>query len=280
MEFLHTIKNSAYNPSFYRELMVKPVKSSVAFYIKLAAILTLILTVLFIPGLLFLARLDTYQKIANYYPQDLQIVVNQGLITSNVQEPYYIASPFGSNTAKNLVVIDTKTDFSATQFDTYKTTAIIKKDMIAIRDGNNGQIKITQASQIPNLTLNKQIVNNWTMKLYSWSKYVLLVLVILLMILYFAFYAFKLVYLFFAALGVWLIAIVMKRSMTYMKAYQIALHAMLIPLILELLALISGIRLPIFFFSIILWIIAGLNMRDLPAGPTAVIQPQPNEPIS
>jgi hypothetical protein len=265
MQLFQTIKDSIYNPQFYQVLLATPVRSSIKFYFKLAAILSLITAILSIPALLVLAKAETYQKIVNTFPQELAVTVANGKASTNVTEPYYIKNTTGEG-PENIIVLDTKTDFSVGQFDQYKSAAILKSDSLAVRD-ESGKVQLIPLNNMGSFTVDRAMVQTWANKVQSWAKFIIPFLLVCIMVGLMIVHSFRLVYLFIAALVVWLIATLFKKKITYMKAYQIGLHAMVLPMLIQVLLSPFHWYFPLFTFSLVVFIIAAINIRGITTTP-------------
>jgi hypothetical protein len=260
MKLIKTIRDSIYNPLFYKSLLSTPLKSSIKFFYKLVAILALVGAILVIPKLMVLSNPETYQKILNAFPQQLQVVIQNGKVTTNVTEPFFIKDTLGLG-VENLVVIDTKTEFSPSQFDQYKTNVILKSEYLVTQEKNNNRIQLIPFRK-GNVIINYQVLQTWAGKLQSLAKYFIPIIVLFTIIALIIAHSFKLLYLFFAALLVLLLAKILKKTITYKKSYQIALHAMVLPMLLQFIFVLFGITSPVFIPTIILLVIAWLNIKD------------------
>src|SRR3989338_517303 len=131
--FFASLTHSVYSPSFYAALPQKTFWSSVWY-------LTRVTLLIFLIGALIALTLliknwdsinQTVVDTLNVYPEDLVLTFQDGQMTSNQAEPYFIETQEvvpekwrddlleSGEFPKNIVVIDTVTPFSAEQFEDY-----------------------------------------------------------------------------------------------------------------------------------------------------------------
>ena len=288
MKFLQNIKNSIYSPSYYQELLTKRFSYSLKYYLLLAllmaAVITGVLSFTFVPkAKVFIETLGP--KIVSGYPEELAITVDKGKVSTNVEEPYYIRMPeslksnddFDVNGEKmekfeNLLVIDTKSNFSVEQFLSYKTFALLTEN--ALVTANNEQISIQPIDSNVDFYLDKTVLAMYAGKLQSFMKFVTPVLIVGIFVGGFLLSTSKLLYLLLGALIIWLIAKIKKMDIKYSKAYQLGLHLMTLGVILSPILMFLGIsgKIP-FLFTIILVVLAMVNLKKPdPVSPMSAIQ--------
>lgn len=272
MNIFLKIKNSIYNPKYYNEVIEKPfsysLKYLLVFALLFALVFTIVATIKFIPVVNFLS--EKAPQIANYFPQELTVIIKDGKVLTNVQEPYFIKIPqemkdnniqTDATNFDNLVVIDTKNKFDIDTFKSYKTFVLLTLDSIVYIDGNN-QISIGSLSEVKNFTLNKE-------KVLSFINIVKPFLVILYPIVFVGAYIigygvvmFNMIYLLFGALGIWAVARIKGVKIGYKKSYQVGIHLMTSAIIIVSILGAFSIKSPIpYLFSILLIISAVLNLK-------------------
>jgi hypothetical protein len=205
-------------------------------------------------------------KASTMYPKELEVKVKNGIVTTNVEEPYFIKTPTDDKdeVEPNLIVIDTKTPFSVSQFDNYKSFVWVSKDAIYTKSQRN-ELKVYSLSKIDELTINKSMVDQLIAKVSPWLVIVIPVLSVLIIIGLFIGYVFRLVYLFFLALCIFLMTKVMRCPISYGQSYTVGLYAMTLSFILGILQFfIKGLNIP-FLFTIIALIVVAVNLRSTPA---------------
>ena len=270
MKFFKNIKNSIYNPDYYNSLIAKPFSSSLKYFLLfillLALLTTIILSFTAIPKIKFF--IDTMSKeILRYYPDELEIVIKKGKISTNVQEPYFIKTSSDSKNIliENILVINTKAPFSLENFKDYKTACLLTEENLVCYDENQ-TIKIRPLANVPDFKLNEPIVSSFLTKIQPFFKlfYPLFILVFFMVI--FIASLWRMIYLFFGALLIWLVAKVRKVDIGYKKSYQIGLYLMTTPFLTDFLIkyVLKPLGVPLnipYFFTIVLVVMAVLNLK-------------------
>ncbi|MBI2334657.1 DUF1189 family protein [Candidatus Daviesbacteria bacterium] len=240
MSFFKTIKNSVYSPAFYQQIPNKSFKSSLGYFLLLTLLLTIVSTLTFLGTLLKdvpAAAAQLLNSAVNCYPSELEVTVNRGQVTTNVAEPYFVPFCLGEpNSAdyNNLVVVDTKTPFSAGQFNQYQTLAWLTKDALVYKE-NNLEVRVFDLSQIREFKLDKNMIISWGDKISPWLKFVGPVLAVLVIFGLYIFYSLKLIYLLFIALLIWLLAKIFKKVLTYGQSYKLGLYGVTLGFLVEIL---------------------------------------------
>lgn len=281
--FFKSIASSIYNPSFYAEVLKQPFSFSLKYFYKLAALLALLYTI--IAAITFGPQAQGFLKnvssrVLNYYPENLEIKIEKGMASTNMPEPYTLPWPSelpssaqrSNRSYANLLIIDTQTPFSIDQFKRYDTLAWLLKDSLVVI-GDNEQIRIQGLEKFPNTTLTKSKVQFFVNKVEPFLRAVTPLLVIMIFIALLFFFSFQLVYLLFGALVIWIAVKIKKYPLMYGKAYQVGLHAITLPLLVNALWYLTGIKSgKPFLFTLLLVIVVFLNIRTK--------QPQPIESVS
>lgn len=272
MTFWDKFKNSIYGPEFYKGLKAKPLSFSFKYFYALALILaaigTLQVSSRIIPGMAaFLTGISS--GIVDNYPSELTITIKDGQASSNVAEPYFIKMPDSVRSEKsanvpnpaNLIVIDTKNQFTEENFAKYDTVALLTKTSVAFRKDNGG-IEIYSLGKIPNWTIDKTSIASFMGKVQPFIKFVAPLLVAAIFIGLMIAFSAQLIYLLFAALLIWIVVKVKKLPLGYKRSYQVGLHAITLPLLLGVVSNIFSMQNPIPFFSTILLVaVAFINFE-------------------
>ncbi|MSR78682.1 MAG: DUF1189 domain-containing protein [Candidatus Taylorbacteria bacterium] len=262
MNFLNDIKSSLYDTAFYKSLSERPFKSSMKYFYSLVAVLSFILAFVFGTQLSPMFSNENLRKVVGYYPAELTLTVKNGAVSSNVTEPYSIKdnNPSIGRTA-NFVVVDTKNGFTRELFEKYNADVWIGKDFAVTLKGKS-QTELTDLRQMPDFVLNQDKLTSWADKIGNYHFILSLGLFFVLFFAFLGFFTLKLVWLFIMALIIFLYAKARKISLSYKKSYQIALHAVTVPVILAAIFIISKIQEPFtFFFTLILLAIAFSNIK-------------------
>ncbi len=272
MNFLKKVKSSIYDPEFYSSLANKSLGSSIKYFFGLILVVSLISVL--VMSIVFVPKVKDFvvsfgNEVVSNYPQNLEVKIDGGVVSTNVAEPYFVKIPDSikgdvqnSELAgyENLVVIDTKSDFNLDRFDSYKTMSLLTKDLFVYRD-DRGKITIQQLEGLTNIKINQSVVEYWVNKIKPFVNALPYVLPVLGFIALFIFHIFKLLYLLIPALIIYFISKLRKMDLTYKKSYQVALHAMTLPLLVHVLLPFIGVSSVAFLFTAILVIVFLVNQR-------------------
>lgn len=205
----------------------------------LAVFMTIASTIPIVP-LVNTSLNDFSRNLLSYYPDELVLTINQGVVSTNVDEPYYLPMPAvmrahvaTSTDLQYLAVIDTHTPVSVEQFKAYKAGFWVSKEYL-VADDNTGGIRITKFGPQVTYTLNEQSVQDMLSAVQPFFKFVAPMLVIVIFVAMLLSFVLNLLYLLFGALLVLLMGKVMKQNWTYGTAYRLCLHATTLPLIVGL----------------------------------------------
>ena len=148
--FFSSLTHSVYSPAFYAGLSRKTTMASVWYLLRVTLILFLLgALIILIPIVKNWDTIDqSIQNALNVYPEDLVLTFQDGQMTSNQVEPYFIESKeivpeqwredFMESTSgefpKNIVVIDTVTPYTQEQFAAYDVLVWLSKDTVYIED--------------------------------------------------------------------------------------------------------------------------------------------------
>ncbi len=291
-KLLNVVYASVYSPAFYKALLLKPLSWSIKYFFSFTLVLAVISTA--VAGWQAVPAVNSFLNnlaptILKYYPENLEIVIKDGEASSNVPEPYVIQLPpeliSSWNKAanpnpvpENLLVINTETRLvDWKEFQNYKALALLSKDAIVFMDRNGG-VRIQPLTAVPNTTINKKEIASMLDGVKPFAKFAAPILVLIIFIGVYSVLSFKLIYLFAAALLIWLIATKFKKlDVGYKKAYQVGLHAMTAALLFEMfLRIFLGVRVP-FLFTIITLVVAWFNLsfKEIEANPPAALDSNP-----
>ena len=265
MSFFNKVKNSTYSPEYYRELMTQPFSYSLKYFFLLTLVFMVLFTLRF--SVLYLPEINKTlgsvgATIIDRYPQELEVNVKDGIVSTNVEEPYYIKIPdaqkadFGGSESdiENFIVIDTKNEPSIDSLDKYKTFVLVTKNYIVAKE-DNGKITMNSLKEMPDISINKNSVIQFTEKYSPYLKFLIPILILFVFIGSFFLVAFELVYLLIAALFIWLIASVKGAGIGYKKSYQLGIHLITLPLLITVIFQIGFL-----LFTTAVLILAAVNI--------------------
>jgi hypothetical protein len=239
MKIFTEIKDSIYNPNFYKALpLSRTLGSSIKYLAKLSllvALVSLIILSFKIPGFYREVK-SAITSFTTSYPEDMTLSVKDGIASTNRTEPYIIpVSQFAStdnlenkenSDRENLLVVDTSKSFSVEDFDKYSTYAwITKTELVMVKNSSSDQIQIAPFSKMGKWEINKAwILDKQTiiLKILPWMIpiYILLSYIYFFSINFFV----TLISLFFHAFIIWLMSKVKKVELSYKNSYKIGIH--------------------------------------------------------
>lgn len=239
MNFFQTIKDSIYNPAFYKSIPSKPLSFALSYFLKLILVLSLlnVLAIVFpvASGVTALTNKELPRLIASF-PANLQVKIVNSQASTNVTEPYFIALPPSDSQEnyKNLLVINTKVPFSNEEFKAYDTLALLTRDAIYYQDQASGQIRASSLSRVNNVTIDREHLSQVLNKFSPYFKFIIPVLLIVFFVLFLIGSLFRLIYLFVLSFIIYLLARIIDKQISYQNAYKVSLFAITLGLIVDL----------------------------------------------
>jgi len=271
MKFWKTFKSSIYDPVFYSELRQHNFLFSLKYFYTLVLFLALGATLVF--GFIFVPLASVFVNsigpaVVDYYPDDLVLNIEGGQASINKPEPYFFKVPdklpkeIKEKGIENILVVDTKSDYSADKFAEYKTISLLTKDSI-IYKGDKDAITIEPLKKFPDFTLEKKDIISWAGKASSVTKYLPIVLVGTIFFISLVVLSSHLGYLLIAALLIFFLAKIRKVNLSYWESYRIGMHAITLPLIISALPVLFTFlpHIP-FAFTAILLVIVWINLMS------------------
>ncbi|MBI5401191.1 MAG: DUF1189 family protein [Candidatus Yonathbacteria bacterium] len=266
-----TFKKSIYCPSFYRAVADAPFYDAIRFYAKFVGILALIMTaglgVLLVPQGVAFVRDRAPELVKKYYPVELVVNIEKGQATANVSMPYMV--PVADNTVlpkdstfKNMLVIDTTSEFDKKKFEEYRTYALLTKTDL-VTTSNQGHITIESLQKVPRVTIDQGLLFSWVEKIRGSLPVVTIIgLALTFMIVFFG-YLMYLVPLFIFALVPFCIARLKRVTLSYSGAYKMSLYAIAPALALKtIINIFEVFFIPSYFTLLVFMLIIALNMRE------------------
>lgn len=268
MDIFKKIAKSIYGPEFYRNLLSQPF----SFSAKYLALFTLLFS-LALAGVVSLRLIPEVSQIpkavrsgvVENFPDQIEIVISKGAASTNTEGVVEIKTPASWSSADsqvknpaNLVVVDIESEASADKLMQYDTAVLLTKKYIVYQDGN-GEITTQTLANVPDMTISRQTLGSFVDKYSPLINLLVPLLALFVAIGAWFIVGFNLIYLLLAALPIWLIAKVKKVEIGYVKAYQLGMHLMTLPLLLSLLPI--GFKL---MFTSVLLILAAININNKP----------------
>ena len=228
------------------------------------------------------ARDIIVEKFVLAYPENLEVTVEEGVISSNTETPLIltlddVSERFGNldmednlaggdkheDTISNFLVLDTKTPLSLDAWNKADTVILIGSDGVAHEDRN--AMKILPVKDLPTLHITK----DWVKDKYDKFEAIVSFLPFLILLLFiagsFSGIIIHLLWAFILALLVLLIGRINKLSLTYGGAYKITVYAMTAGVTYKLLVSLFSFPHISFVFSIVTLLVVFLNLRQEPS---------------
>lgn len=286
--FYGHFQSSLFDFAYYRQVL------NLDLAISFKYLATLLILVSFINGLAFSIILSSHlpqipdfvakakSAILNFYPLELILTIKNGELSTNVNEPYYIDPPeiisiFNARTEQavaHFLTIDTQSKIE--DFASYKTVILVTKKAIAVSRGD-GKYETKSFSDIDpknsGITIDQTKYSSTIGQLLPYLDYLkkaTIVLIIIALVLWppiggTLYLLGKLLYLLPLAFAFYLL---FKGSglLNFKKIYQLGLHALTWPIVINLVADLFGFNFS-YFYSLffIIWlyiIIARITMPD------------------
>lgn len=273
MGFLKNIRSSFYNPGFYAEIKNQSLGKSLKYFFGLISLLTLInvLILSYELGVKVPREIkDFINQTVNSIPQDLEVIIDNGQVSTNSQEPLFIPFPqfekeIREDSLNNLLVIDTKTPFSATQFDQYKTLLWLTKDSLFYQNEELDQRSLN-LSKFDNIAINRNSIEGWVGKINPWLKFVGPGLILVVFTGLYIGFTFNLLYFLFLAVLIFFLSSIFKWGLNYSSSYKVAIYSSTLSFLIDLVLFNTGIYTGFFGFPFLFTLtslcIATINLQN------------------
>lgn len=278
VKIVQQIRDSIYNPGFYTNITNQTIGSALRYFLLLILLLVLVQSLDALPALMNIQRRapEWVESVVNYVPAKLVVTIKEGQVSTNVEEPYFIPldpDTEATSSGQNILVIDTKTPFSNTQFEEYNAIAWLTKDTLFYQDKNGQGLKAYQLTQVKDLMIDRNLIRQLTNYLQPWYNLVTPILFVFTLIGLYILQVLNLFYLIILAALIWLLTKLLKKNLTYTQSYKVGLHAITLSLLVDLVITIAAkwIELPTvpFMFSIIALAVVVVNFKTRDASSTS-----------
>lgn len=273
MGFLKTLQSSIYNPEFYAGIQKQSLTSGLKYFffliLILAGINTLVLSYelgIKIPG----EVRNFINQGVNSLPADLEVDIDEGQVTTNATEPFFVPFPqfdgdIDRGNLNNILVIDTKTPFSSSQFNQYKTLFWLTRDSLFYQNRDFDQRSI-DLSRVENIKINRAFIESLVEKINPWLNFVGPLLILMVFVGLFSGLSFKLVYFLFLAVLIYFLSAIFKWGLNYSASYKSAIYASTLSLFVDLILFNTGIYTGFygfpFLFTLTSLCIATINLQN------------------
>ena len=251
VNFVRMVANSIWSPRTYAEIANVPLGRALRYFFVLALLLTVIRLVPFIVGGLVLLPAVT-TGLADVYPPDLELRVTKGVVTTNVNEPYFIPMPEYVALAdgpRNIVVIDTKTPPSLDQLDEFQAAAWVHSDAVYVRGEVAGELVPIPIDEDADLVLDRTTFEGYVADAQPWMLVLGGVGLAGALVALYASFMLRLLYMLAAAFLIFGMSRVLAYRWSYADSYKAGLFAMTAAFLVDLAVDVAGLVSPIAGFS-------------------------------
>ncbi len=274
----YVFKNSITNFSYYRDILKTPLSFSLKYlYVLVYAVITLqaLIWSIQIAFLLpqFPAFLNTLERrMYELYPENLVITIKDGVLSTNAEEPVFIDIPELQEApeTEHFITIDTEASIEA--YLDYQTLFLVTDSEIVYPESDYEEVMTYEVIPLDsveeNATINKDNYTDFVQEVSSVFPSlprlapVILIIGTFILPLFLAFFVAgsHLFLLFFLSIATWAIATLFKLKLGYMKSFQLGVHALTFPILLQMVLQMSGRSIPLVFISgFLLWMVLVLS---------------------
>jgi hypothetical protein len=256
----YVLGKSLTSPQYYKDLLAVDFKFSLKYFVILAVIASLATLPRTVEPLIndFTNQANSFfQEILDYYPENLVVTISDEKLSINEPEPYFIPLPealedtneVDSETVENLLVIDSKGTID--DLKTHSTLILVNEKNILVKESN--KIEVFPLEGIPNTEITKPMVGELIDRvkpIVEVLPYIFIVLAFVASLFYY--FGIRAIYLVFVATIFLVIGSIKKLNIPFKKYYQIGIHAMTMPLLIEILADLFQfpINIPFWFLAV------------------------------
>lgn len=265
--FWYVYKNSLYNIKYYKDILKVKRRFSLKYFLVLAGLATIITTTRIAIPLIPRVSQTTDKLISvlsSSYPKDLIITSKNGDWSINQPEPYTIKTPAffrsnkGGNFPENLITFDHKGTINDLREN---DTLMLLNDANVLTVNNQNRIEAYPLDNMPNGQIDQQKFDSVLNNLRGYLGIIpVLVAFFLFLGTLFYFLVFRLLYLLVIALVLLAVGNIKKSRYTFSDYYRIALHAITLPLTLELLFILLGTTMLVPFSFLAINIFYGITI--------------------
>lgn len=243
--FFRTLTQSVTSLTYYKDVVKAPLSFSFKYFFVFVFFLTLITTA--IMGYVISREIPPIidrgvQYAENFYPDDLVFTIKEGKLSVNREEPFVVPAPVELLMEKPAAIPDSERinlfvyDSSAklVDFDDYNTLVLATDQVIMARDDNQG-IRSFPLKEADDMVIDKQMVDEIVSKITPYTRYIVPILISFMFFVLLIFMPIsKLVPLIFMSFIVLVVGrLLMGLKLSYSKYYQIGLHSITLPSLVE-----------------------------------------------
>ncbi len=276
--FFYSLYRSISSFSYYRDIVKAPQAFSYQYFSFLMLLLVIGMTALIsVPIAQELPKSLTRgeQYVRTLFPQDLLIEVKNGKLSINQPEPFVIPVPVELATDMPVAVSDQnrfnlftyQSDAQIDDFDTYQTLILANSSTVMVRS-DQGDIRAYPLKESEDFTINKPMIDTLLNTVAPYLRYAVPIIISIIFIVLLSFVPLlKLLSIFFLSIFTMVIGkAVMGLTLPYSKYVQIGLHAITLPLLVEIVLNLLNWRPPfVMFYSMFFILYTGIILSHLKA---------------
>jgi len=251
MDLVRDVAHSVWSPRLYAEIPAVPFGRALHYFLRVALALTVLRLVPFVVVGIALVPAVT-AGLADIYPADLELRVTNGVVTTNMSEPYFIPMPDHIALAdgpRNIAVIDARTPPSLGQLDEYQAAAWIQGDVIYVRGDIAGELVPIPIDEDTNLVLDRAAFDGYVAEAQPWILVIAGVGLVGALLALYAGFLLRLLYLLAAALLILGLSRALRYRWSYGDSYKAGLFAMTAAFLVDLAVDVAGLVAPVAGFS-------------------------------
>lgn len=244
--FFVIFKHSLFDFSYYGGLIHESFGKAIL-YVYLLLVATLFIgvvkeAVVLIPKSRDLTPLVVNLKriIETGYPKNLVVTIKDGIVRTNVKEPYLIDFPVGEKNQPNVHFIAIDTKAAIENYASYNSAVLVTKNAIVYKDKGN-TLKVEPIDKTYNFVINRSKYDSLVKKFSPYIDYIPTIAIVFVT-LFFISWPFiagtflligKLILVLVIALLLLIISKVLKKNLTYPQIYKMSLFGLTLPILIE-----------------------------------------------
>jgi hypothetical protein len=258
---LHVFVKSLTSISYYQDLLKTDLKFSLKYYVVLALIFTAVTSVSY--SFTLIPQIEKginegLEYALNLFEDDLVITLEEGKMSINKEEPYVVPLEDGvSSGPENLIVFDTEGTLEDLN-GTYSSLVLVNEVNVLVQaEGQSPQVY--SLSNFPDGSYDKEDLVDAVERVRSFVRFVpYLVGLSLVLGVLFYYLVFRLFYLFVVAVLLALAGAFRGLSLSYGKYYKIAIHAMTLPMSIEVVRIVFSWQIDVPYWFMFLNLLFGV----------------------
>lgn len=218
------------------------------------------------------------------YPQELILTLENGVLSTNVEEPYYIDVPsqfadIDTGDIRHLVTIDTQANVE--DFPSYDTVFLLTDTGFVVPDQEQDRANAYRVysfeEQLESMSdetvvIDRQLYDSFLGQAMPYFNYIVpgTVVIVLLLVIILPFtltsilLITRLIYLIFVSAFLWVIARLLKKHYTYGEVYRMGMHMITVPILIGTVMGLIGLNLSLLWSFLLLLAFGGYILSAMP----------------